>query len=174
MSKAGYQFECISPNVDEDAITHPDFRELSKMRARAKAKKILEMRVADAIVITSDQVLLWNGVLREKPKDARQIKEFLKDYHLYPLEAATTVVVTNTHTGRQAEGTDETRLYFRKIPEAVIKQIAADPINLERGGGFASEDPLLKPYVAKIEGDPDGFMGLPMGLLEDLIRKVSA
>jgi len=51
------------------------------------------------LVITSDQVIVCNGQLREKPESEAQCREFLRSYSLHPAEAIVGVVVTNTKTG---------------------------------------------------------------------------
>jgi predicted house-cleaning NTP pyrophosphatase (Maf/HAM1 superfamily) len=53
----------------------------------------------DAILITSDQVIVWNGQIREKPRDANECREFLRSYQHSPAEAVDAVVVTILKTG---------------------------------------------------------------------------
>lgn len=52
-----------------------------------------------ALVITSDQVIVYQGQIREKPEDEAQAREFLRSYEHHPAEAIVGVAVTNTKTG---------------------------------------------------------------------------
>ena len=51
------------------------------------------------MLITSDQVILHNGSLREKPETPEECREFLLSYNEGPAEAIVGLVVTNTVTG---------------------------------------------------------------------------
>jgi predicted house-cleaning NTP pyrophosphatase (Maf/HAM1 superfamily) len=53
----------------------------------------------EALVITSDQVIVYEGQVREKPEDESQCREFLRSYASHPAEAIVGVAVTNTKTG---------------------------------------------------------------------------
>ncbi len=53
----------------------------------------------EALVITSDQVIVYAGQVREKPEDEAQCREFLRSYASHPAEAIVGVAVTNTKTG---------------------------------------------------------------------------
>ncbi len=53
----------------------------------------------DKIIITSDQVIRWNGKIREKPNDENECREFLRGYKDHPAECVGSVVVHNTKTG---------------------------------------------------------------------------
>lgn len=50
-------------------------------------------------MITSDQVIVYAGQVREKPEDEAQCREFLRSYASHPAEAIVGVAVTNTKTG---------------------------------------------------------------------------
>jgi septum formation protein len=41
LQKLGYDFICMSPDIDEKAIRHPDPKEMTLMIAKAKAQALL-------------------------------------------------------------------------------------------------------------------------------------
>ena len=42
LEKMGYEFTCMSPDIDEKAIRHEDPKEMTLMIARAKGKALLD------------------------------------------------------------------------------------------------------------------------------------
>ena len=168
----GYDFEIISPDIDEKAIRHPDPRELTTAIATAKNEAVAKRVGEPAIIITSDQVVICNGEIREKPVDEAEARKFLNSYSTYPAETCTAVVVTNTETGKQERGIDIAKVYFKFIPEEVIDNLIKEGNVMYVGGGFMSEDPLLDPYVLRMEGTLDSVMGMPKELTKKLIDSV--
>ena len=82
LTNLGYKFTTMSPDIDEKAIRYnwryyftvltlfrdPDPTKLTLMIANAKADALLSKVTEPSILITSDQVIVCNGVIREKPE----------------------------------------------------------------------------------------------------------
>lgn len=160
-------------DIDEKAIRSDDYEQLPLLIARAKAAALLPKIAVDAILITSDQVVECAGELREKPETEDEVFRYLASYATEPAQTNSAVVVTNTRTGKQAEGIDIARTYFKPIPETVVKELIADGAILHAAGAFVIENPIMKPYVDRLEGTPDSVMGLPLNLTLRLIDEVS-
>src|SRR5882724_10153363 len=173
LEDAGYEFEIISADIDEKAIRSDDYEELPLLIARAKTKALLKKINKSAILITADQVVVYQGELREKPETKEQARKYLESYNKYPAQVNTAVVVTNTKTGQQIEALDITKAYFENIPSSVIEKLIQEGKIMNAAGGFIVEHPLLIPYVKHIEGDIKSVTGLPLKLIEDLIKQVT-
>jgi len=91
----------INPDIDEKAIRHADPAQLVLALAEAKADALMpRLQNEEAcLVITSDQVIVYEGTIREKPKDEAEAREFLRSYAYHPAQAIVGVTVTNTKTG---------------------------------------------------------------------------
>lgn len=172
LEKAGYKFEVMTADIDEKATRSDDYEKLPLILAHAKADALLEKIKEPAILITSDQVVVCNGELREKPETEEEARRFLESYAMYPAQTNTAVVVTNTVTGKRAEGVDIAKAYFKPIPEAVIDKLIEEGKVMHAAGGYIIEDPLCKPYVERIEGERDSITGLPLKLTEKLMEEV--
>ena len=98
LHEMGIFFETIAPYIDEKSIRSDDPEELTLLLARAKAEALLPQIANPALLITSDQVTLCAGEIREKPESLDQARIFLRSYSRYPAETVTSVVVTNTQT----------------------------------------------------------------------------
>src|SRR3989338_4937745 len=91
LSDLGYEFEIVLPDIDEKSIRDADPSKLVLKIANAKADKVLKMVSGPYLIITGDQVVNCNGKILEKPVDAAQAREFIRGYHLYPLETVASV-----------------------------------------------------------------------------------
>lgn len=171
LREMGYEFEVMPAYIDEKAIRHDDPKELVLLLAKAKADALLANITEPALLITGDQVVAWKGHIREKPRDENEAREFLQTYHEAPAETVSSVVVTNTKTGKQAWEVDIARIYFKKIPRDVIDKFIERKDIFNRAGGFAIQDPFLQPSIEKIEGTVDSIIGLPKELTRRLIEE---
>jgi len=173
LTKMGYEFTVLDPNIDEKSIRNNAPEKLVVALACAKAMALLPKINEAAILITSDQVVSCNGKILEKPKDQNEAREFLHMYMQYPAETITAVTVTNTLNKKQASGVDIAKIWFHLIPENMIEKIANQEYVVTCAGGFSLDDLLLKKYIANIEGALDSITGLPIELTKKLILKVS-
>ncbi len=134
LSAMGYAFAVMPANIDERAIRSEDPGALTLALAHAKADALLPHIHRPALLITADQVVVWQGTIREKPQNAEEARVFLRGYAEGPAETVTAVVVTHTAT-----------VWFHRIPEAVIDQVIACGEVFAHAGGLSITDPLLSP-----------------------------
>lgn len=169
----GYEFEIMSPDIDEKAIRTHDYYQLPLLIARAKADALIPKVSEDALVITSDQVVVCNNDLHEKPKDQEEAKVFLEKYsNGHPAETVSALVVTNTKNGKRVEGIDIAKVYYNPIPAMTVEEFIKNGDPFSKAGGFAIQSAILQPYQNRIEGTEDCVMGMPLELLEKLIKEV--
>lgn len=174
LENAGFAFDIMTADINEKAIRSKNYEELPLLIARAKAEALLPKIAEPAILITSDQVVVCGGELWEKPKDKEEAKRFLKSYSEGKAgQTNTSVVVINTGNGKRAEGVDIAKAYFKEIPDEVIDKFIEEGNALSLAGGFTVNNPILMPYIDKIEGDEDSIIGLPMKLVKKLLTEVS-
>ena len=173
LTEAGYEFDVISADIDERAIQNDDPEQLAIDIANAKADALLPKITEPSILITGDQVVVWKGEVRGKPKDAEQAKHFLQTSIDYPPETLSALVVVNTATGKRASGADRVRTSFNPIPEDVINRVVAKGITMTTAGGFQVRDEDLKPYIEHMTGTQDSIEGFPLALLEKLMEEVA-
>ena len=172
LEKMGYDFSVMSADIDEKAIRHDDPKVLTLILARAKAAALLPKIDEPAILITADQVGCWRGEIVEKPADADEARRYLRGYGETPLDTVAGIVVTNTATGKKAEGVDVVRITFAPIPDSLIEEFIMEGDIFSRAGGFSIEEPRLVPYIKSIEGEIESVIGLPRAMTERLIREV--
>jgi len=170
LTSLGYEFTTMSPDIDEKAIRHEDPRLLTLQIARAKSEALKPNVTEDTILITSDQVIVCNGEIREKPKNKEECRTFLRSYNSYPAECYSAVVVYNTKTKTQVEGVGIAVQYFKYITEELIESLIVQGDALNCAGGFVRE--LMTEFLDKLEGEEETVLGLPKTLTKTLITTV--
>lgn len=173
LQEMGYEFEVVNPDVDEKAIRTAEPAALALALARAKGDAAAALVSGPALVITADQVVVHASEIREKPASEQEARHFLRTAGETPSETVSAVVVTNTATGARAEGVDVARIRLRPLPPEVIEERIADGEVFHCAGALRVEDPVLQPYLERIEGDLDSVMGLPKTLTARLIAEAS-
>nr|XP_008364993.2 7-methyl-GTP pyrophosphatase-like isoform X2 [Malus domestica] len=103
------------------------------------------------LLVTSDQVVVYEGVIREKPSSKEEARQFLKDYSGGHAATVGSVHVTNLKTGFSKGEWDRVEIYFHKIPDEVIEKLIEEGIVLKVAGGLIIEHPLILPYVKEVE-----------------------
>jgi septum formation protein len=171
LERSGHSFDVMTADIDEKAIRFDDPKELTMALAKAKAEVLLSCVKEPALLITADQVVVWNGRILEKPENAREAREFLKGYAKHPAQPVNATVVTNTKTGKQTGENNINAVYFRPFPSEVVEQLIQEKNIFSQAGAFSLEDPLVVPYVDHIEGTLDSIEGLPMEILERLLKE---
>ena len=175
LEKAGYTFDVMVSSVDEKAIRHDDWYHLPLLIARAKADALLPKILEPAMLITADVVTVWNGELREKPRDDEETRTFLTSFSEspHPVDCINGLTVTHTGTGKRAEGVEVSKLWFGKIPRELIDVLILEGKAGDYAGGFTVLDSRVKDCVKKIDGSYEGVLGMPLSLLDKLLKEVS-
>lgn len=172
MEAAGYTFSVLVPDLDERAFRTPDPYDLPLRLAKEKAKELLPKISEPSLLITSDTIVISNGRVYEKPMDSEEVRAFMREYSAAKYtDVVTTLLVTNTATGKQVSETDICRVEFDSIPDAVAREFIRTGDPYSRAGGFAIEDKTLAPYIRLVQGTRDSFMGLPLEILQRLLQE---
>ena len=136
LNEMGIPHRTVPARIDEKAIRVDDPGELVMALARAKAtavvRKLREEASSSAsssssssrrttLVIASDQVVVCDGVVREKPADAAQARAFIASYGRSPPSTVGAIVVADVDTGAVFAASDTSTIAFRgPIPEATV------------------------------------------------------
>jgi septum formation protein len=174
LAAMGYAFAVMPAHINERAIRSEDPGALTLALAHAKADALLPQIHEPVLLITADQVVVWQGKIREKPEHAEEARAFLRGYAEGPAETVTAVVITHTATGVRQQGVDRATVWFRRIPEKVIAQVIARGEVFAHAGGFSITDPLLEAYIEYVDGTVESVIGLPTALTRRLIHAVMA
>ncbi|CAL5349268.1 unnamed protein product [Camellia sinensis] len=180
LAELGYDFTIMSADIDEKSIRKEKPEELVMALAEAKAEAITpKLPIGDykrdaepSVLITCDQVVVCEGMIREKPLSKEEARQFIKGYSGGNTATVSSVLVTNLKTGLRKGDWDKVEIHFHSIPDQVIDNLIEEGIVLNVAGGLLIEHPLILPYIKEVVGTIDSVMGLPKTLVERLIMEV--
>ncbi|KAM7521134.1 hypothetical protein LguiB_020096 [Lonicera macranthoides] len=180
LAKMGYEFTIMPADIDEKSIRKEKPEELVMALAEAKAEAIIKKLSNDeykknadpTLLITCDQVVVYEDVIREKPSSKEEARKFIKGYSGSYASTVSSVLVTNLKSGCRKAEWDKVEIHFHSIPDQVIEELIEEGIVLTVAGGLLIEHPLILPYIKQVVGTTDSVMGLPEALTERLIKEV--
>lgn len=169
----GYAVEVLPADVDEKQFRAASPDALTLLLAREKAKALVPTITSEALLITSDTVVVWHGQVREKPATAEEVRVCLHEYATAPVEAVASVVITNTKTGDRKEGVEHATVHFRPIPPEAVDALIADGCVFGCAGGFCIQHPLFAPWIERVDGEVECVAGLPRALTRRLLGEMT-
>ncbi|GKA27837.1 Maf-like protein isoform X2 [Tanacetum coccineum] len=182
LAEMGYEFTLMSADIDEKAIRTEKPEELVMALAKAKADAIVsklqlsgdhEKDAKPSILIASDTVVVYEGMIREKPSNEEEAREFIKGYSGKQAATVSSVFVTNLKTGFTKGDFDKVEINFHEIPDHAIEKLLEEGLVLRVAGALIIEHPLIVPYVKEVIGTTDSVMGLPKALTEKLLKEAA-
>lgn len=102
LSLSGWNFEVAVPDIDEKSFRSNDPNLLPVIIAKAKATAILGRVSEDRepfILLTADQIVLYQDEIREKPMNEHQATYFLSSYSNHEVHTISAVVATHYPSG---------------------------------------------------------------------------
>ncbi|KAH9758729.1 Maf-like protein [Citrus sinensis] len=180
LAEMGYEFSVMAADIDEKSIRKEKPEDLVMAIAEAKAAAIIsKLQITDSqlgnvkqtILIVADTVVVYEGVIREKPSSREEARRFIKDYSGGQCATVSSVLVTNLKTGFRKGEWDRVEIQFHEIPDEVIEKLIEEGIVLNVAGGLIIEHSLILPYVKQVVGAMDSVMGLPKAVTEKLIKE---
>ncbi|GMY11524.1 maf-like protein DDB_G0281937 isoform X1 [Fagus crenata] len=178
LAEMGYEFTVMIADIDEKMIRREKPEDLVIALAEAKADAILSRLQHTGqfgedshatLLITADTVVVYEGIIREKPSSKEEAREFIKGYSGGQAVVVGSVLVTNLKTGKRKVGWERAEVYFYNIPDDVIDSLIEEGITLNVAGGLMLEHPMTSPFVESVVGTTDAVMGLPKALTEKFI-----
>ena len=109
--------------------------DLVLLLAKAKAEAIIKNEkipkdMYNEILLTADQVVVYDKKILEKPVDKKEARKFIEGYGLLPCSTVGSIVLTDLNSMKQVEGVDICTIYFDPIPESVIQKLLDEGKNL--------------------------------------------
>ncbi|XP_015884660.2 uncharacterized protein LOC107420264 isoform X3 [Ziziphus jujuba] len=180
LAEMGYDFTIMTADIDEKSIRREKPEGLVMAIAEAKADAIIsklqtidnEKKDAEpTVIVAADTVVVYEGVIREKPSSKEEARQFMKDYSGGHAATVGSVLVTNLKTGFRKVDWDRVEIYFHEIPDETIETLIEEGTVLKVAGGLIIEHPLILPLIKQVVGTTDSVMGLPKALTERLLKE---
>lgn len=163
LREAGFEFEVLSPEVDEVHEAEMAPGELTELNARRKAMAAAVQRPG-AVVVGADTLVYLNGRPLGKPETPEEAQAMLRQ-----LSGRTHHVCTGVHVawegGRQGKGLHVlSKVRFKELSDEQIRAYHALVNPFDKAGAYGIQE-HGEMIIEGHEGSWTNIMGLPMEVL---------
>jgi septum formation protein len=174
LERAGYQFTVVSVQIseipDENLNLEEQVRDLAVRKAMACIDEHNLFGSLGKILLSADTVVALDGQMLGKPKDQKENHIFLRRLSGQKHQVITAISLLDLETGQGSVDHDVSQILFRDLSDAEIAEYVATGEGLDKAGGYGIQGAAGK-FVAKLEGDFDNVVGLPLALLKKQLEE---
>ena len=172
LTEAGYKFTVVQPDIDESAFSPEGLKacEYAERLALAKAKNVAEKH-PDCLVIGADTVADFKGQIIGKPADEKEAEQITRKLFSGPHKVITAVAIVRLSSGTELSESETTTVYPRELTAEQIREHIKSKSWQGKAGAYAIKE-TGDEFIERIDGSLTNVMGLPMELLQRLLKKV--
>jgi len=171
LTEAGYEFTVVPPEIDESAFVFEGASacEYAKRLALAKARDVAG-EFPDCLVIGVDSVVDFQGETVGKAADAKEAERITRKLFSAPHKVITGVAIIRMADGTEIVESETTIVYPKKLTAEQIAEHIKSESWRDKAGAYAIKENGDE-FIEKIEGSLTNVMGLPMELLQRLLKR---
>jgi septum formation protein len=160
LAEAGFDFETVSPRIEERFDVDLTLRELTMWNAIRKGTSVARMR-PDRVVLAADTLIALEDKVIGKPADLSEAAQILRRLSGQTHEVCSAVFIYRFAAGQAATFHEFSSVRFRRLTEAKIDKYLAKVDPLDKAGAYAAQGCGAE-IIAKIDGSYTNVVGLPM------------
>ena len=167
LRNAGFVFEVRAAEVDETRLPQEAAEDYVRRVARAKAHVVVEQARAAgerAVVIAADTIVLAEGQILGKPKDAADARRMLRLFSGKTHEVLTALCLINIPAAEESLHVEKTRVEFLKMSEEEIENYIQTGEPFDKAGAYGIQG-IAGRFATRIEGCYFNVLGLPLSRL---------
>lgn len=166
LKSLGVDFTQVSPTIQEDeSIKDPKKR--VKVNALRKAMSVMSQH-PDSLIIGSDTVIYHDGKVLGKPRDIVKAGEMIRSLSGGKHSVYTGVALIDSVSGRTLTRCMKTEVWFKMLSEDTIDRYLMSEVPLDKAGATSIQG-LGGELVDNVEGSYSNVVGLPLGLLREML-----
>jgi nucleoside triphosphate pyrophosphatase len=160
LAEAGFEFETVSPGVAEKFDVELTLRELTMWNAIRKGVPVARA-YPDKIVLAADTLVALHDEIIGKPADFEHAAQILRRLSGRTHEVCSAVFICHFAARAPAMFHELSRVRFRRLSSATIKNYLAKVNPLDKAGAYAAQGRGAE-IIAKIDGSYTNVVGLPI------------
>ena len=160
LAEAGFDFETVSPRIEERFDVDLTLRELTMWNAIRKGTSVARMS-PDRVVLAADTLIALEDKVIGKPADLSEATQILRRLSGQTHEVCSAVFIYRFAAGQAATFHEFSSVRFRRLTEAKIDKYLAKVDPLDKAGAYAAQGCGAE-IIAKIDGSYTNVVGLPM------------
>ena len=168
LAALGLPFTIDTADIDESALPAESPEIHARRLAETKAR-VVASRWDNAIVLAADTIVVQEGDILGKPVDAADAWRMLQALRAAPHQVISAVAVA--HPGGLESALHTSEVEMRPYTDAEIAAYIASGDPFDKAGAYAIQHSEFRP-VARFSGCFASIMGLPLGLVADLLERV--
>ena len=142
-------------------------------RMGVKENREVLAKVAEPLVLVADTIVVLDGRVLGKPRDAADATKMLRALSGRAHEVYTAVVAVDTASSRRAISAPCTSVFVRTLADGEIAGSIAAGTPFDKAGAYAIQDEQLQP-VERSVGCYCNVMGLPLWTARGLLAALRA
>lgn len=185
LEQAGFSFHVfsvkVSENIEENLTTAAQINAQIEQIAQTKGEAVLQtyksLKSEPILILSADTMVIFKGRPLGKPKDSTEAQEFLTllSGNSHQVKTAICLIEGNFEggflkKGRWVQALQTTDVHFRLISRQEIQDYVASGEPMDKAGAYGIQG-LGGKFVERIEGPYDNVVGLPVDLLEKVLRE---
>ena len=175
LRNAGFTFEVVPSRIDEDNRPDADPIAHAERLAQLKAEEVAQRFAPeeDVVVLGADTVVVAEGTVLGKPRSPEEAAAMLEKLSGREHQVITGVALLAPGGMRRAVAHETTRVFFRPLTRQEIEDYVASGEPLDKAGAYAIQGRAGR-FVTRLEGCYFNVMGLPVALVDRLVREWEA
>ena len=174
LRNAGFVFRVRPADVDETRLPQEAAEDYVRRVAQAKAHAVSEQARAAgerAIVIAADTIVLAQGQILGKPKDAEDARRMLRLCSGKTHEVLTALCVINIPAAKESLHVEKTRVEFLKMSDEEIEDYIQTGEPFDKAGAYGIQG-IAGTFATRIEGCYFNVVGLPLARLQQALTSL--
>lgn len=170
LSELNIPFQVIPSDAEEIIEANcPPYLTVERL-SLLKAADVAKTQNKNALVIGADTVVVLDGEILTKPKDAEDAKRMLALLSGREHSVLTGISVVRCSDAKAVSVYEETKVRFGPISEEEIERYVASGEPLDKAGAYGIQG-LGSLFTQKIDGDYFNVVGLPVFRLAKLLKE---
>lgn len=175
LGQIGIPFEVVAPDVDESGYSFEiDPAGTAERLALDKARSVAgRVRVRDDLILGADTVVLFEGQILGKPRDAGDACAMLCRLTGHAHRVLTAFALLEAGTNRAVTAHEWTTVYMRDCSDDEIRAYVDTGEPLDKAGSYGAHA-LGAALITRVEGCFYNVIGLPLARLLESLRTFEA
>jgi len=172
LESAGLSFRVAPADICEDAL--PDEQPVDHVLRLAEEKaRAAAARTEGRFFLGADTIVLCEGEIMGKPKDAADAERMLKKLSGIPHEVVTGFAIYDLERDGAVREAVRTKVFFKHLRDEEISSYIATGCPFDKAGAYAIQGGAAH-MVQKIEGSYTNVVGLPLCEVVEALRVIGA
>lgn len=169
LEQLGWEVETYAVDIDESPLKNEAADMYCLRMAQEKAMAARQLIQTNSPVITADTIVVFNGNILGKPKDASDALRMLKKLSGQTHQVFSAVAVTYGENMEYAISRNTVK--FVQVNEAILKAYIDTEEPMDKAGAYAIQGKAAM-WINHIEGSYSSIMGLPLFETTQLLSKL--